>query len=177
MEKKKESATGTSSKNGLSKAVKPETKASQTEVKPKKAKRVVEEPNFTLKQGDIRFLSKVFNSYTKSSCDYFHELYTSLYDRLFLNTMLICDLFEALGYNPISHSETLRFHLQFYHSGMRSSLPGHRAEGGRLYDADGNDVTDEDGFNAREKGVELANAINVYMNKLLEHGDEEKEEA
>ena len=176
MEKKKKVVESTTAKGKEEKNMCEAAKPS-AEVKPKKAKLVVEEPNFTLKQGDIRFLSKVFNSYTKSSCDYFHELYVSLYDRLFLNTMLICDLFEALGYNPISHSETLRFHLQFYHSGMRSSLPGHRAEGGRLYDADGNDVTDEDVFNAREKGVELADAINAYMKKLLDHGDGEKEEA
>lgn len=77
------------------------------------------------------------------------------------NRMLLCDVLEALGLNPIECSLALREFLVYFHGSLKSSMPGWYIEEGILYDGEGNVLPMDTMYEAREKGISFMEAARL----------------
>ena len=128
----------------------------------KRTKKVRE---YALKDGDWYTLGKFYNEQDKRLVKAMDEDTRVLYDALAVNQMLICDLYESMGKNPMDHCSTLVYYYVYLHGSLESCMPGARVVKGKVYDWEGKEIPYPELYAAREEGKTFNEALNEQYHR------------
>ena len=143
----------------------------------KTVKRTKKVREYALKDGDWYTLGKILNAQDKRWAGICEDHIPIIFDNLIVNQMLLCDMYEAMGKNPINYCRTLKYYYVYVHGSLESDLPGLRIEDGKVYDADGKEIPYPEMYAAREQGKTFNEALNEqYARDVAENGGDDDED-
>ena len=132
---------------------------------------------YALKDGDWYTLGKFLGAQDKFWGKIWDDRIPTLYDVLVVNQMLLCDMYEIHGMNPINYCRTLKYYYVYVHGSLESDLPGLRIEDGKVYDADGKEIPYPEMYAAREQGKTFNEALNEqYARDVAENGGDDDDD-